>query len=311
MQPSTMFAFQEPFDPSFSDLFELGWPKLETPYGSFLETDVNGIRAQEPAFCSSDNLNVIDSMNNSMKSTKQRQVISTRLVLPLPPVSALPTPLNSSDTREVATLDTSLLSHPWAGGGIQTIYPPSNCSGVRRQQAPYPLPSTSTRLEAASTSVSTGCLRTRDVRRSYCSTQSRNPTATSEEVVEIMRMLKPGKGPGPPDLLCPVKRCTQKQVNGRRTPDFRRHLRTHLEKNGEICKGVPWEQLLYNHHLYPKISGDEQPYTVPEEDGLWIGGCLKTYSRSDALKRHLRTSSCTAVDRSRNIIPPLSENLVQ
>jgi len=205
--------------------------------------------------------------------------------------------INSRETRETSgggTLDPSCLSRSWEG---EKSHQPGICtvqsSGVRRQQAPYSLPSSTAR---ASTSTSTiGCIRPRGDSRTHRAAPSRNLRATIDQVDEIMLLLNRNtSSEGPNELVCPVRGCIHKQLNGR-IQDFRRHLGTHLTKNGEIrCKGVLWEQFLRDHLLFPNISMEEQPYTIPDEDGLWIGGCLKTFSRRDALKRHLRKTSCGA-----------------
>lgn len=87
---------------------------------------------------------------------------------------------------------------------------------------------------------------------------------------------------------CPYCAYVQRK---RRAPDLRRHIDTHLGDDNFlwVCCGVP--------------EGEAQAEGVPEEllgdkfhfEGqTFVGGCRKTFSRRDALKRHLRarTGSC-------------------
>ena len=144
------------------------------------------------------------------------------------------------------------------------------------------------RTQEASTS-STTRTRPRTVRQTRRSTISRNKQATADQVEKIKLLLC---GLENNDLICPVSGCDFIQVNGRK-PDFHRHVNTHLREGGKVCcKGVPWQDYLRDCHRFPMIPVDELPYTVPQEDGLWIGGCLKTFSRKDALQRHLNNSCC-------------------
>ncbi|KAK7056940.1 hypothetical protein VNI00_002658 [Paramarasmius palmivorus] len=95
------------------------------------------------------------------------------------------------------------------------------------------------------------------------------------------------------DFQCPV--CPWKQKN-KRMPDFQRHIRTHERPStndhscGWWCKGVPVrEQDKY------AIPRDAQPYMFGGQ--LRIGGCQMTFSRRDALKRHLDNPNVTCVGR--------------
>ncbi|KAF8073685.1 hypothetical protein FPV67DRAFT_760717 [Lyophyllum atratum] len=96
------------------------------------------------------------------------------------------------------------------------------------------------------------------------------------------------------NFVCPV--CDRVQRN-RRMPDLKRHLRTHGRPSSEDktrgfwCKGVPLE--------------DADTYGIPSVAerflflGEWrVGGCQKTFSRADALKRHLDNGNITCI-RSR------------
>lgn len=85
------------------------------------------------------------------------------------------------------------------------------------------------------------------------------------------------------NFICPE--CGWKQVN-KRIPDFKRHLKTHLRpkdndhSSGYRCKGVRVEDAIYY-----SIQPDATPYKFQEHER--IGGCMRTFSRRDALKRHL------------------------
>ena len=66
----------------------------------------------------------------------------------------------------------------------------------------------------------------------------------------------------------------------RRKADLDRHVATHTGKNEFVCRGVRAEK-----------AG---VYEVPVEllDGSeWVGGCGKTFSRRDALARHIKNSA--------------------
>lgn len=82
--------------------------------------------------------------------------------------------------------------------------------------------------------------------------------------------------------------CDWRQEN-ERAADFYRHLQTHLPEGRFECRGVLLSEL-----------GD---YDIPDEvspyqlDNEWrIGGCQITFSRRDALRRHLQNpkSRCVA-----------------
>lgn len=93
------------------------------------------------------------------------------------------------------------------------------------------------------------------------------------------------------NLVCPE--CGWNQVN-KRLPDFKRHLRTHTrpdegdESQGWWCKGVPLEDA----HRF-NISKGAQSFEFLGQER--IGGCRRTFSRRDALKRHLDNANGTCV----------------
>ncbi|KAF5367768.1 hypothetical protein D9758_009828 [Tetrapyrgos nigripes] len=80
------------------------------------------------------------------------------------------------------------------------------------------------------------------------------------------------------DFAC--SECSWVQIS-RRMPDFQRHMNTHNRPDKWCCKGV----LVRDRDMYPHIPSDAKAY---EFGGQWrVGGCLKTFSRRDALTRHL------------------------
>ena len=94
------------------------------------------------------------------------------------------------------------------------------------------------------------------------------------------------------DFQCPVAGCDHTQKN-QRIPDLKRHILTHdrwMEPEKWICCGVSMDIA----HLYAR--GIEEGMTEEEQikagaymfrGQLRIGGCLKTFARRDALKRHI------------------------
>ncbi len=83
---------------------------------------------------------------------------------------------------------------------------------------------------------------------------------------------------------CP--HCSYVQRN-HRSPDFNRHIDTHSPKKAQwVCCGVP----VFDAEAQgvPKSVVHEEPF---EHEGLpMVGGCKKTFSRRDALGRHLRSN---------------------
>jgi len=97
-----------------------------------------------------------------------------------------------------------------------------------------------------------------------------------------------------PALVCPVPSCPYVQKI-RRMPDMRRHVETHrAQANYEkwICCGVP----LRDAAKY-KITNVSQAYEFKGTE--MVGGCLKGFSRRDALVRHLKSDRNTCVGEAR------------
>lgn len=97
-------------------------------------------------------------------------------------------------------------------------------------------------------------------------------------------------------FICPE--CGWKQAN-KRVPDFKRHLKTHLRakdddhSSGYWCKGVRVEDAS-EYAIHP----DATPYTFLDHER--IGGCMRTFSRRDALKRHLDNTNISCVRETLN-----------
>lgn len=93
------------------------------------------------------------------------------------------------------------------------------------------------------------------------------------------------------NFICPE--CGWRQIN-KRVPDFKRHLKTHLRakdddhSSGYWCKGVRVEDARYYN-----IQPDATAYRFQEHER--IGGCMRTFSRRDALKRHLDNANISCV----------------
>ncbi|KAJ3808459.1 hypothetical protein EV368DRAFT_33478 [Lentinula lateritia] len=95
------------------------------------------------------------------------------------------------------------------------------------------------------------------------------------------------------DFICPV--CGWEQSN-KRMPDYQRHLKTHLRPDREDktkgwwCKGVRLEDkdefnVRCEVNGSRRVRDDADPYWF--HDHMRVGGCCQTFSRRDALKRHM------------------------
>ena len=102
------------------------------------------------------------------------------------------------------------------------------------------------------------------------------------------------------DFQCPVAGCDYVQEN-RRVPDLKRHVVTHdrwMEPEKWICYGVGMERAhLYGLGIEEGMSKEEQieAGAYMFEGRLMIGGCLKTFARRDALKRHVDNPKISCV----------------
>jgi len=112
---------------------------------------------------------------------------------------------------------------------------------------------------------------------------SRNLQAKDDVADKIKRMLRSNDLLDRANFHCPFPNCNSKDRRfNRRVPDFRRHLETHLRTDRVRCRGVPLQQA----SRY-RIPSSAVPYTLTDRPGEWIGGCQRSFSRADALKRHL------------------------
>lgn len=111
----------------------------------------------------------------------------------------------------------------------------------------------------------------RPAKRTRTSPQSRN--------VQVPALSQPEDAID--DLSFKCSECGWVQLN-KRLPDFKRHLRTHTrpddrdQSRGWWCKGVLASSVPGFHGEAYEFNGE-----------LRFGGCLRTFSRRDALKRHL------------------------
>ncbi|KAJ7644011.1 hypothetical protein FB45DRAFT_1020813 [Roridomyces roridus] len=93
------------------------------------------------------------------------------------------------------------------------------------------------------------------------------------------------------DFVCRV--CGWVQKN-HRLPDFRRHVKTHQRtveeeaQKGWRCKGV-----LLSEAAEYSLPSDATSYVFQGRER--VGGCMKTFSRRDALKRHLDNKNVACV----------------
>lgn len=130
----------------------------------------------------------------------------------------------------------------------------------------------------------------RAIKRLCLPPPSRNKQAVSPETVAQMVS---SNAATECNFICPV--CNRKQEN-ERMPDFKRHLLTHMrpmeeeKEKGWRCKGV--------------LLQDARDWGIPEGAKVYtflgqerVGGCMKTFSRRDALKRHLDNDNVRCVGR--------------
>ncbi|KAJ3516862.1 hypothetical protein NMY22_g14103 [Coprinellus aureogranulatus] len=96
---------------------------------------------------------------------------------------------------------------------------------------------------------------------------------------------------------CPEVRCEYRMGLKPRMPDFRRHLKAHLrEQNqaagvGHICKGILMTDFnnLSDMQRDAILRADCDRFVLNGEER--IGGCQQTFSRGDALTRHVKSGA--------------------
>ncbi|TFK27967.1 hypothetical protein FA15DRAFT_665716 [Coprinopsis marcescibilis] len=131
---------------------------------------------------------------------------------------------------------------------------------------------------------------------------SRHTQAEGATSSAILKAVKSHDGAGS-NFKCPE--CGYLQ-NNRRMPDYKRHLRTHIrpsntdESNGWWCKGILFDAFLRlpekDQTRIRNRCNKGEPFTFGGK--LRIGGCRSTFSRRDALKRHLSNAKSSCVGRA-------------
>lgn len=77
----------------------------------------------------------------------------------------------------------------------------------------------------------------------------------------------------------------------KRTADFERHQATHISRAGKplfVCQGV---RLEHASACKKPIPTDKRGIPVEHEGVMRVGGCFRSFTRSDALKRHLEKTA--------------------
>lgn len=116
---------------------------------------------------------------------------------------------------------------------------------------------------------------------------SRNIQATSTDIQPVEAVDEST------DFVCRV--CGWVQTNAR-LPDFKRHLKTHQRTSDEDAqKGWRCKGVLASEAADWGLGADAPTYTFLDQER--VGGCMKTFSRRDALKRHLDNCNVSCVGR--------------
>jgi hypothetical protein len=91
---------------------------------------------------------------------------------------------------------------------------------------------------------------------------------------------------------CPYSPCDHRQWN-KRGPDFRRHQRIHTRGSKPtpyVCWGVELVHASASRKPIPGLDDKKRGIAVEYEGVMRIGGCFESFSRLDALKRHLEAT---------------------
>jgi hypothetical protein len=171
------------------------------------------------------------------------------------------------------------------GNATDDEYVPSPALGPRKRRCA----SSAARKHPTKPSVARGLPSTsqsRPTKRARVPPPSRNKQATSAAVIELAATSKD------PTFICPE--CGWNQTN-QRLPDFRRHLLTHTRSSEDADKGWWCKGVLVKDAAQHGIPKTAEQYLF--RDKWRVGGCLRTFSRRDALKRHLDNSNVSCVGR--------------
>ncbi|KAH9902581.1 hypothetical protein C8Q73DRAFT_670866 [Cubamyces lactineus] len=184
---------------------------------------------------------------------------------PVFPGGSLPSTPPSTLTSPVAT--PSHVDTPWSDFGT-----PSDISSP--SPSAYATPPTSPTLELATSFSSlfiSRPLKTTTRRNARVAARARHAPAPSSSLSANR-------------WKCPY--CRYVQTNQRK-PDLARHINTHTSTDEEwVCCGVPLGDAELTKDVPAEVLRKEPVFY----NGLvMVGGCRKTFSRRDALKRHLRT----------------------
>lgn len=177
----------------------------------------------------------------------------------------------------------SFASPPQAGCVAYSLTEPSpQISPSHPVPNAHHLPRRSPRTASTSTSPYPSPSPERQLSGELTTYKRRNVQVSSTEVAVASSSSK--RPPQANKWQCPF--CPHIQHN-RRSPDFKRHLETHTPREESprwVCCGVPYSQA--------RALG--VPEEVIREEAFefmgtcMVGGCKKTFSRRDALSRHLR-----------------------
>ena len=160
--------------------------------------------------------------------------------------------------------------------------PPPNALKRRRSREPISSPSPSVspssshQPSSSSSSRPNKCPRTS--RRGHSAKKSKNDHKSEQWTIEDDDKWR-----------CPHQHCDHRQWN-KRGPDLRRHQRTHAQDSNPspyVCWGVPLEHAGASRKAIPGPADKKRGIAVEYQGVMRIGGCFESFSRLDALKRHL------------------------